>query len=165
VLLRQQRSDEDLRTEVFDECLFAVTIPKRFAHPDLAGPIVVIPTVVQEINTSIDGGAHNTNRHPLINVFQPKMPASNPDRRYLFSCTSKYSINHLMTSFRRVPLRLSGQDHDGAHHLVILVLQVVAVPDILSPGGVKGIRVHSGHRTSRAAQRGSPGGPTGLRCG
>ena len=48
------------------EHLVAVTIAQRFAHPDFAAAVVIIPAVVHEVDAAIDGAANDADAFPLV---------------------------------------------------------------------------------------------------
>src|SRR5260370_30696582 len=78
----------------------AVAVTQRPAHAFLTLSIVVVPTVVEKVDASIDGRTNNANCQLLVNSFQTEMPAAYPDCRHLFSGAAQCSINHLATPFR-----------------------------------------------------------------
>src|SRR5208337_1113288 len=41
------------------EDFFAITVPKRFAHPNFAGPVVIVPAVIHKSNSAIDRRSDN----------------------------------------------------------------------------------------------------------
>src|SRR6266536_3195102 len=78
---------------------FAVTVAQRFARAYLARAVVVIPTVVEEVNASIDARTNNANCQLFVNSFQSEMPAAYSYCRHLFSSAAKCSKNHTVATF------------------------------------------------------------------
>src|SRR5438045_4415977 len=60
-----------------EKCFFPITIAERFTHANLAGAFVVVPAVIQKVDTPVYGRAHNSDRKGLINMLQTKVQTSN----------------------------------------------------------------------------------------
>src|SRR6266571_257016 len=84
----------DLRHE---ECFLAIAVADCLSHAYLAGAFVVIPAVIQKVDTPIYCRAHDSNRELLINVLQTKMPASQTDCGNFLAGASELSIDHHFT--------------------------------------------------------------------
>src|SRR5438132_1704945 len=81
------------------------------SHAYLAGAFVVIPAVIQKVDTPIYCRAHDSNRELLINVLQTKMPASQTDCRNFLAGASETSIDHHFTLLPSASIsRTPGQD-------------------------------------------------------
>src|ERR1022692_2278218 len=75
-----------------------VTITQRFAHADLAGPLVVIPAVIHEVDAAVYGGANDADAQLLIHPVQADMPTPDPDCRDVLSRAAERSIEHLLNN-------------------------------------------------------------------
>ena len=67
------------------ENLLAIAVAEGFAHPPFTLTVVVVPTVVHEVDTAIDCIAHNAQAEFFRNVLEAEMPTPNSDSRHLLS--------------------------------------------------------------------------------
>src|SRR5437016_9544225 len=113
-----------------EECFLAIAVADCLSHAYLAGAFVVIPAVIQKVDTPIYCRAHDSNRELLINVLQTKMPATHTDCRNFLAGASETSIDHHFTllpsaSISRTPGKMDcrllpiwpAAAHSEWHHL------------------------------------------------
>src|SRR3989442_9232274 len=86
-----------IRVRRHEECFLAIAVADCLSHAYLAGAFVVIPAVIQKVDTPIYCRARDSNRELLINVLQTKMPASQTDCRNFLAGASETSIDHHFT--------------------------------------------------------------------
>ena len=95
-----------LRTAVnfgHEKCFLAISVAECFPHADLAGPFVVVPAVIEKIDTPINCRADDLNGEPLIHMLETQMPAPDSDSGNFLAGASELSINHTF-SLRLVDL-------------------------------------------------------------
>ncbi len=66
-----------------------VPITKGLPHPDLAGPVVIVPAVVHEGDARVDCMADDPNAQRFVHVLEAKVPPAEPDGRDLLSGTAE----------------------------------------------------------------------------
>ena len=75
------------------EHLVAVTIAQRFAHPDFAPAVVIIPAVVHEADAAIDGAADDADAFPLVFGHADMKPAQSNGGN-LLARSAQRPVNH-----------------------------------------------------------------------
>jgi hypothetical protein len=87
-----------LRTPVdfgYDERFLPIAVLQRLSHPDLARAVVVVPTVVEEIDPAIESLVDDAGAQPIVDMWEPQVPPTDTDRGYAFACSAKDSIRHV----------------------------------------------------------------------
>src|SRR3989442_9684747 len=74
--------------------LLPVAIPERISHAGLARAVVVVPAVVQKVDTTVDGRSNDPEAELLVDPFQSEMPASKADRGDSFSCPAQRAVRN-----------------------------------------------------------------------
>src|SRR5215510_3931902 len=64
---------------------FAITIAQCLAHAPFTGAVVVIPTVVHEVDAAINRGTDQANTQLFVDRLEAQVPATEADKRYLHS--------------------------------------------------------------------------------
>src|SRR5262249_42260271 len=80
----------DLRHE---ESLLPITIQQCFTHADLALAIVVVPTVIEEVNTGVEGSTDNLNALFLVRLTPDVISAKSYGRNF-FARSTKNSVRN-----------------------------------------------------------------------
>src|ERR1700730_17145943 len=76
------------------EHFFAIPVPERLPHTDLAQTAAIVPAVVHEVDVVIDGGTHDFNA--LMVAGRPaEVTATQADDRYLLLRAPKPTVRHL----------------------------------------------------------------------
>src|SRR5712691_2737049 len=91
-----------------EECFLPIAVAERLAHANLAGTFIVIPAVIQKVDTTVYRCAHNSDRKRLINVLETKMPAPHSNSRDFLASASERSIDHrfsLLSYWQTIGLR------------------------------------------------------------
>src|ERR1019366_8461496 len=86
------------------ECALAIAVAQRLAHAKLALSAVVVPAVVEKVNSLIDGRAHDANTLRLFEVWPDKMVSAQPYHRDHFLCVAESTagnFSHGLSSFRK----------------------------------------------------------------
>src|SRR5580704_18660107 len=82
-----------------EKSLLPVAVAQRVAHADFAFAAVVVPAVVEEIDSFIETRADDANAFLRIRLV-PKMVATEPDERNSFSTAAQTSIRYAIPGFR-----------------------------------------------------------------
>jgi hypothetical protein len=106
------RSPVDLGHE---KTLFAISIAQCFPHPGFAGAVIVIPGIVEEIDSSIYRSPDDSNSEVLIDIWKSEVPSTKSDRGDLLASAAQISENHCLPqltadTFRLNPFNLVGND-------------------------------------------------------
>src|ERR1035441_4892398 len=99
------------------ECALAIAVAQRLAHAKLALPAVVVPAVVEEVNSLIDGRAHDAKTLRLFEVWPDKMVSAQPYHRDHFLCVAEPTagnFSHGFSSFRKP--RYPGEHRSASDH-------------------------------------------------
>jgi hypothetical protein len=91
--------------------LFAISIAHGLSHADLAGPTIVVPTVIHEGNASIDGAANEGDALLFIGL-SADVIASQTDGGYPLTGAPKRAIGHPAVACPGRGQR-SSPDHDS----------------------------------------------------
>jgi hypothetical protein len=78
--------------------LAAIAVAERLAHADLAGALVVVPTVVEEIDAAIEGRADDADAGALVQLRETDVPPAKANRRDALASSSERPIGHLTVS-------------------------------------------------------------------
>jgi hypothetical protein len=60
-----------------EKSLFAISVTQCFAHADFAGAIVVVPGVVEEVDSSVQRTSYDPNSQIFIDIFHSEVPSTN----------------------------------------------------------------------------------------
>jgi hypothetical protein len=96
-----------------EEDFVAIAVAESLAHPNFAAAIVVVPTIVHEINATIDGGADDSD--PFFLGRLADVIAADPDDGDLLAGASQSSFwdfGRLLSGKRG---RRSGDESGGGH--------------------------------------------------
>ena len=77
-----------------EEDLVPVPVFERLAHADFADPVVVVPTVVQEGDSMVDGSADQLSGLLLLERWNADVKAAESDGRYPFPGAAQCAIDH-----------------------------------------------------------------------
>src|SRR5207244_13494296 len=80
--------------------LVAIAVAQRLSHADLARPTVVVPAVVEEVDTVVDGGADDTDGFLLVRL-PPEMVAAHTDQRHHFSSAPQAPVGNPVADVAR----------------------------------------------------------------
>src|SRR5437016_1142057 len=73
--------------------LVTITVAQRLSHTDFARSRVVVPAVVEKVDTAVDGRAHDADGLLLVRL-PPEMVAAQPDQRHHFSSPPKATVGN-----------------------------------------------------------------------
>src|SRR5215211_4533894 len=61
------------------ESSLAVSVTKSFSHADFTRPLVVVPTIVHEVNAAIDCASNYAHTQLLVHRLEAEVPTSKTD--------------------------------------------------------------------------------------
>src|SRR5712672_3194165 len=67
------------------ENFIAVTFAQRLSQPDFTQPLVIVPGVVHEGDSAVNGAANNAQAQLFIHLFKAEVPSSQPDSGYFLT--------------------------------------------------------------------------------
>src|SRR6267378_2469290 len=76
-----------------EESLLAVAVAQRLAHADFAGPVVVVPAVVEEVDAAVERGADDADRFLFVGL-NPEMPAAQANHGDAFAAAAEPAIRN-----------------------------------------------------------------------
>src|SRR6266850_1329482 len=76
-----------------EEGLLAVAVAQRLAHADFAGPVVVVPAVVEEVDAAVERGADDADGFLFVGL-NTKMPASQANHGDAFAAAAEPAIGN-----------------------------------------------------------------------
>src|SRR6266850_4477652 len=99
-----------------EESLLAVAVAQRLAHADFAGPVIVVPAVVEEVDAAIECGADNTDGFLFVGL-NTEMPAAQANHGDAFATAAEPAIGNAVFRARgpEFSARDTSQDGGGQH--------------------------------------------------
>src|SRR6267143_466753 len=76
-----------------EESLLAVAVAQRLAHADFAGPVVVVPAVVEEVDAAVERGADDADGFLFIGL-NTEMPATQANHGDAFAAAAEPAIGN-----------------------------------------------------------------------
>src|SRR3989454_12692507 len=71
----------------------AIAVAQRLSHADLARPTALVPAVVEEVDSVVDGRADDADRFLLVRL-PAEMVAAHADQRHHLSGASKATVRN-----------------------------------------------------------------------
>src|SRR5215472_9004279 len=97
-----------------EEHPLAIAVAESFAHPDFAFTAVVVPTVVQKIDSIVDASPNDAYGFRLREFRLTQVKSAEANDRNLFSCAPKGSERYLLWSFFELCVFRQACQHRGA---------------------------------------------------
>src|SRR5438552_4640014 len=93
-----------------EECSPAIAVAECLAHTDLALPIVIVPAVIEKVESIVDCGAHDANTLRLFDVRPGEVVSAQAYHRNHLSCVAEPALGELSFDVPRVYVgRYAGQ--------------------------------------------------------
>src|SRR2546426_1370216 len=84
--------------------LVAIAVAQRLSHADLARPTVVVPAVVEEVDSAVDRGADDADGFLLVGL-PPEVVAAHTDQRHHLSSAPQATVGNPVADVARVVRR------------------------------------------------------------
>jgi hypothetical protein len=82
------------------ESPLAIAVAQRLAHANLALAAVVVPAVVEKVDSPVDRRAHDANTLGLFEVGPDKVVSAQPDHGDHFPCVAEPAAGNFFRGFR-----------------------------------------------------------------